>query len=294
MPLTLTVIQGPSNGQQIVVTPQTSPRTIGRSPVADGYVPDEWLSDVHFAVYFDGARAVLRDLGSQHGTYVNSEGVTEVALAHGDQVAAGQTFFAVSVEPEVAAPPPDDGELTADDLLTAFRHEPRDRARMALRGEEHGLYAVVDVASHLDLLVAINRSGEQFCAFDETADPTDPGETAPVLVTLSPDTLLLADLIEEAWGRGELVFLTSEHPFHEVYAHLVAQVEYADDGSVKATPFHKPEVLYETLARCSTDEAAELFGPVAAFLAEGENPEELLRFQRSEGGVAVESISLTS
>ena len=65
----------------------------------------------------------------------------------------------------------------------------------------------------------------------------------------------------------------------------------AADG-VRATSFHKPDVLYEHLARCSTDEAAEFFGPVAAFLAESENPDELLRFQRSDSGVEVQSIAV--
>lgn len=290
MPLILTVIQGAATGHQVVVTAERSPRTVGRSAVADVYVPDEWLSDVHFAVYYDGARAVLRDLQSANGTYVNSTGITECALNHGDQVAAGQTFFSVDMQPDVAAPPVDDGELTPDDLLTAFRNEPRDRVRWALRDEAHTLYAVIDVAHTPDLLVKINRSGEEFCAFDETRDPEDPGDTAPMLVALSSGGELLVDVVDETWSTGVAVFLTSEHPFHEVFAHLVGQVEYADDGSVRATSFHKPDVLYEQLARCSTDEAAEFFGPVAAFLAESENPDELLRFQRSESGVEVQSI----
>ena len=292
MPLILTVIQGPSTGHQIVVTPERSPRTVGRSAVADVYVPDEWLSDVHFAVYFDGSRAVLRDLASANGTYVNSTGVSECGIQHGDQVAAGQSFFSVELHPDVAAPPHADDELTPDELLLAFRNEPRDRVRWALRDEAHALYAVVDVAQAPDLLVKINRSGEEFCAFDETRDPEDPGEVAPMLVTLSMDSDLVADVIEETWGNGTAVFLTSEHPFHEVYAHLVGHVEYGDDGGVRATSFHKPDVLYEHLARCSTDEAAEFFGPVAAFLAESENPDELLRFQRSDSGVEVQSIAV--
>ncbi len=292
MPLILTVIQGPATGHQIVVSPERSPRTVGRSAVADVYVPDEWLSDVHFAVYFDGDRAVLRDLASANGTYVNSTGVTECAIQHGDQVAAGQTFFSVEVQRDVAQAPPPDDELTPDELLQAFRNEPRDRVRWALRDEAHTLYAVVDVAEAPDLLVKINRSGEEFCAFDETRDPEDPGETAPVLVTLSMESDLVYEVVEETWGHGTAVFLTSEQPFHEVYAHLVSHVEYADDGSVRATSFHKPDVLYEHLARCSTDEAAEFFGPVAAFLAESENPDELLRFQRSDSGVEVQSIAV--
>jgi len=288
MPLTLTVIQGPATGTQFAVTPDQSPRTVGRSPVSDVCVPDEWLADRHFAVYFDGARAVLRDLGTAHGTYVNGAGVTECDLGHGDQVAAGQTFFAVSIAADVA-PPPEDDELTAEELAQGMRNGPRDRVRWALRDEAHPLYAVVDVASDASLVEKINRSGERFCAFDETADPADPGELAPVLVTLSPDGDLLVDLLEIAWGHKSAVFLTSEGEFHDVFAHLVSQVNYGPDGEVRATPFHSPETLYETLARCDHDEAEDFFGPITAFLAESENPDELLRFQRSEGGVAVES-----
>jgi hypothetical protein len=290
MPLTLTVIQGPANGQQVWVTPEQSPRTVGRSPVSDVCVPDEWLSDRHFAVYFDGSRAVLRDLGTAHGTYVNGAGVTECAIGDGDQIGAGQSFFAVSITADVAQSPADDDELTAEELAQGMRNGPRDRVRWALRDEAHALYAVVDLASEASLIEKINRSGEQFCAFDETADPSDPGELAPMLVSLSPESDLLVDLLEETWGHKSAVFLTSEGEFHDVFAHLVGQVNYGTEGEVRATPFHAPDALYETLARCDHDEAEDFFGPITAFFAESENPDELLRFQRSDGGVAVESI----
>lgn len=292
MPLVLTVIQGPANGQQIVITPAQSPRTIGRSPVADVCVPDEWLEDRHFAVYFDGARAVLRDLRSTHGTYVNGSGVQECALNEGDQVAAGQSFFVASLVPEVAAVPDDEGALTGPELYEAMSHGPRDRVRWALRDEDKALFAVVDVATEAGLIEKINRSGEQFCAFDETADPQDPGSLAPVLVSLSHESDLLVELLDEAWGKGAMVFLTSERAFHDVYGHLVGYVKYGDDGAVRATSFHAPEVLYETLARCDSDAAEDFFGPITAFLSESENPDELLRFQRAESGVTVETFPI--
>ena len=64
MPLTLTVLQGPAAGTQVTLESDPSPRTVGRSPVADLCIPDEWLAERHFAVYFDGIRAILRDLGT--------------------------------------------------------------------------------------------------------------------------------------------------------------------------------------------------------------------------------------
>jgi hypothetical protein len=292
MSLTLTVLQGPANGHQFMVSSERSPLTFGRSTVADVHVPDEWLSDRHFAVYFDGTNAVLRDLGSAHGTYVNGIGVSEVPLHDGDQVAAGQSFFAVSLQAAVIVPVATDDDPTPEELVAAFSRSSRDRVRWALHDEALPLFAVVDVAKEPELLVKINRSGEQFCALDESVDPEEPGELNPMLVTLSSDTQLLADVVEEAWGRGSTVFLASNQPFHEVYAHLVAQTEYDNEGAVRATPFHKPDVLYETLARCDRDEAEEFFGPIAAYLAEGETPEELLRFQRTDGGVEVQTVSI--
>jgi pSer/pThr/pTyr-binding forkhead associated (FHA) protein len=289
MPLTLTVIQGPALGAQFVVSPEQSPRTVGRSPVSDVCVPDEWLADRHFAVYFDGARAVLRDLGTSHGTYVNGTGVTECTLDHGDQIAAGQTFFTVAIVPE-ALQSSDDDELTPEELYQGMRNGPRDRVRWVLRDEPHSLYAVVDLASDASLIEKINRSGEHFCAFDETADPTEPGNPAPMLVSLSPEGELLVDLLELTWGHRSAVFLTSAADFQDVFAHLVAKVDYGPEGEVRATPFHTPEVLYETLARCDHEEAEDFFGPIAVFFAESENPDELLRFQRSDGGVVVETI----
>lgn len=318
MPLILNVLQGPHSGQEIVVHARNSPRTVGRSPVADVPIQDEYMSDVHFAVYFDGSTARVRDLESHDGTYVNNAGTAESALKDGDQIAAGQTFFGVIVEADTdasvdepaAVEPSLTEDITPQELHGAMKDTRLDRVRWVLRNEDHPLFAVVDLAGDPDVTEMLNDSGEEFCAFDELADPGDPGDLAPCLVALSQGSELLADLIEHTWGRGRSVYFTSESTFAEVYAHLVEHVEYAqvegedtpegeenrepERKGILATSFHTPEILYETLARCGTDEAEEFFGPITAFLTESaDNVDEVLRYRRSDSGVEVEPIPLT-
>ena len=59
---------------------------VGRSPDVDIPINDPGISRRHFKIHVDGAKAVLKDLGSTNGTHVNGEKVTELALADGDKI----------------------------------------------------------------------------------------------------------------------------------------------------------------------------------------------------------------
>src|SRR5438105_14886078 len=75
---------------------------IGRGEEADIRLDDEGVSRLHCSLEARGAEAVLRDLGSQNGTYVGGERTQEKVLSDGDRVQIGAaTTFKIAYADEV-------------------------------------------------------------------------------------------------------------------------------------------------------------------------------------------------
>ncbi|HKC61553.1 MAG TPA: GGDEF domain-containing protein [Myxococcales bacterium] len=75
---------------------------IGRGEEADIRLDDEGISRLHCSLESRGPEAVLRDLGSQNGTYVGGERTHEKVLSDGDRVQIGAaTTFKVAYADEV-------------------------------------------------------------------------------------------------------------------------------------------------------------------------------------------------
>jgi len=68
-----------------------TPATIGRSADCTIHVPSDSVSRRHAEVLLDSRGYVVRDLGSNNGTFVNEEQVTEAKLKDGDVVRIGLT-----------------------------------------------------------------------------------------------------------------------------------------------------------------------------------------------------------
>jgi Protein of unknown function (DUF3662)/FHA domain len=72
---------------------------IGRGQDADLRLPDTGVSRRHVDVRFDGAGAVLHDLGSTNGTTVNGHRAQSWQLQHGDVIRLGHTVLVYRQEP---------------------------------------------------------------------------------------------------------------------------------------------------------------------------------------------------
>ena len=162
---------------------------------------------------------------------------------------------------------------------------PHDCARWALHSAEGNYFAVIDCAREPELTTLVNRIGEEFCAFDETREPDDLGETAPFLVSLTPATGGLADVFEETWGRGHAIFLVSPQSFIEVYQHLISMVTWDEQARLSSLRYWDPARLAEHLARLTPEESAAFFGPLTCILAESADPRVMTRYARSSDGV---------
>ncbi|MDB4932906.1 MAG: hypothetical protein JWM10_5390 [Myxococcaceae bacterium] len=297
MILQLTILNGTHAGHAVQVTAGT-PRTFGRAAQADVVLQDVYLSDVHFALYCDEQGARVRDLQSHNGTFLNNTAVADATLAAGDRISAGQTVFEVALTDHALDAPTNavttTGEITAEDLVRGMQSAPHDCARWALHSEEGNYFAVIDCARDPDLLALVNRVDEEFCAFDETREPDDLGETAPFLLSLTPATHGLADVFEETWGRGHAIFLVSPRPFIEVYQHLISLVTWDEQGKLGSARFWEPLKLGEHLARMAPEETAEFFGPLACILAETADARVMARYARTpEGAVTATKVAMS-
>ena len=73
---------------------QLDPLTfIGRTPQNQVQVPKPSVSRRHAQVALTDQGYVLKDLGSENGTYVNGDRITERLLAEGDRVQIGTVGF---------------------------------------------------------------------------------------------------------------------------------------------------------------------------------------------------------
>jgi transcriptional regulator with GAF, ATPase, and Fis domain len=90
----LLALFGPKQGLRI---PLNGSLLVGRGPTADLQLVDGKVSREHCRVDASGARAMIEDLGSQNGTYVNGERIDRpTPLAEGDEVAVGDTLFLIA------------------------------------------------------------------------------------------------------------------------------------------------------------------------------------------------------
>jgi pSer/pThr/pTyr-binding forkhead associated (FHA) protein len=100
--LTLEIVEGPGAGRQIVLA---GPIVIGRAPDADFTLEDAEVSRHHASVSptSDGA-ALVEDLGSANGTFVNHNEVQRTArLDPGDELLVGVTLIQARSRGQVEA-----------------------------------------------------------------------------------------------------------------------------------------------------------------------------------------------
>ena len=82
--------------------------TIGREFENDIWLDDPSVSGEHAKVYVNGRHAMIEDLNSRTGTFVNGERVLKAVLSHNDQSCCGSVPFRFSENntPLIKQPPP--------------------------------------------------------------------------------------------------------------------------------------------------------------------------------------------
>jgi pSer/pThr/pTyr-binding forkhead associated (FHA) protein len=80
------------------------PVAVGRDETADVTVPDNTLSRHHFLIWREGESFLIKDLGSQNGTWVDGRRAQGTKLDHNVCIVAGRTVFIFSEHPLHANP----------------------------------------------------------------------------------------------------------------------------------------------------------------------------------------------
>lgn len=101
--LSLEIVEGAGAGRRVALA---GPVTVGRGRDADLVLADELVSRHHAQLTPSGSGAVVVDLGSRNGTFVNGEGIHGPArLEPGDQLQLGVTLVELRSARQIAERP---------------------------------------------------------------------------------------------------------------------------------------------------------------------------------------------
>jgi hypothetical protein len=159
-------------------------------------------------------------------------------------------------------------------------------ARDLLFAGEANLFAVLDGASAPELRRKVwEEEPECECLYRGELE-LDMAEVAPYLVRLERNSPFSEWVLEQGWGNHWGVFAWSTSDLAVLRRHFRRFLMVHDpEGKPLYFRFYDPRVLRNYLPLCGPGELAEMFGPVTAYLLEGETPGTLLRFELRDGAV---------
>lgn len=152
--------------------------------------------------------------------------------------------------------------------------------RRTLYGDsETQVYAVLDGASIPNLLALLaEHEVEHVCLYRGELDP-ELAQTAPYLVQLPAESSFTRLLLLRGWGQHWGILVLAKEPLRTLRMHFRKFLMVsAPDGKPLYFRYYDPRVLRVYLPTCHEEELGIVFGPVSAYVLEGETPDVLLRF----------------
>ena len=158
--------------------------------------------------------------------------------------------------------------------------------------EETQLFAIVDGARSELVVPELKASGQpSSCLYDGDLPPAL-ALCAPYLVELGKGDNAFAEwLLVEGWGDSRGIFLLSDKTRGLLRKHFRTFLMVKRGGKSVYFRYYDPRVLRRYLPTCNAEELEFVFGPVQAFLCEGETPETILRYSRVEGELVTEEVA---
>ena len=153
-------------------------------------------------------------------------------------------------------------------------------ARMLWPGNaRHSVWAVVDAARDPAVYRALLASRLEFRCLYSGRLPQALEQAAPQLVELLPNNPLTEQMLGPAWGCSWGVFVTTAEP-DNLRHHLRKFLKVRDPaGRSLLFRYYDPRVLRIYLPSCRSDELAQLFGPIASFVVEGDRGSSVTEFR---------------
>lgn len=111
--------------------------------------------------------------------------------------------------------------------------------------------------------------------------------SAPYLIQLERDDRFTRYLVETGWGSSWATFLRTEASIKQLRRHLREFLRVRDEAGKRLIfRYYDPRVLRIYLPTCWPAELDTFFGPVTAFITEGEDQGEILEFRNERGKLA--------
>jgi Domain of unknown function (DUF4123) len=157
------------------------------------------------------------------------------------------------------------------------------------------LFAVLDATRDpLRILVMLRSSGEEYQSLYEGMQGKMLEAFAPYLVRLPGDSRLLEALVAQGWGQNWGIFVVSATDFKTLRKHFrTFLMVKSPEGDRLYFRYYDPRVLRVYLPTCNAAETNFVFGPVAAYLCEGEAADTLLVWQPDQGSAQCEAVKLS-
>jgi hypothetical protein len=204
-------------------------------------------------------------------------------------VVSTTTIPRIFVTPPAASPP--------GATPRSFEPKPAHEAALAvLAAERVPLFALVNAEADETLSSWLVMSG--FPVRQHTLWEGEPGASAPgwapFLLSLTPGSPALHQLLENGWGKGWASYFTSSAALEDLRAHfsrfLMTQLQGKGEVYFR---FYEPTVMREFLTQANPNELAMFFGPVNEWLLEAPVKGSMLRVRNSPGGLVTNTVSLT-
>jgi hypothetical protein len=151
------------------------------------------------------------------------------------------------------------------------------------------IFAIVDSARDDRIFGAVDGTYQPKECLYTGVLPWQMQMTAPYLVELARDDRFTTFLIEKGWGNSWGTFVRTETGLKQLRRHLRQFLRVrSEEGKRLIFRYYDPRVLRVYLPTCRPAELETFFGPVDAFVTEGEARGEMLEFRR-EGGLLARS-----
>lgn len=279
MQVILTVADGPLRGRNARLRPGQTVK-IGRGVVADLAFPhDTEMADEQFLLRVSGDACEFVALAESTETLVNGRPSAKAYLQDGDELRAGGTVFSVHIVGPVAKAPAAQASAESPAAKDVSIDEFKQKLLSSLENLGEPLYGILDAARDPLVLARLVSSDHQYQSLYEGRKAAQLTAVAPYLVKFPPASPLLAQVIQEGWGKSWGIFFPSVLAFDEVRKHFRKfLIVENDEGEKLYFRFYDPRVLRVFLPHCNEQERRDFFGPLEWFLLEDEDPSQLLRW----------------
>jgi hypothetical protein len=152
-----------------------------------------------------------------------------------------------------------------------------------------GLYAVLDAARDPVVLAKVLTSDVQSICLYEGSISHELAAVAPYLVKLRRGDALTTWLVEEGWGKSWGVFARSAQEMENVRRHFRRLLRVKDEsGRTLLFRYYDPRVLRVYLPTCNEKDTPAVFGPLSAYLVEGEGGRSMNVYTNVDGTCVME------